>query len=155
MTTGMRRNALREINLDDIDLVNHKLTVIDKGYIEHEYFLNDQTVSVLEEWINDRYFMLGGSENEKALFISRDLKRISSTSIAELVDKYSSAALGYHISPHKLRSGLASIMYDETRDIEFVRRVIGHSNTKTTQRYIVTDNKERKTASTLMENILN
>lgn len=154
MTTGIRRNALREINIDDIDFLNGKLVVVDKGDKEHIYSLNNQTLMVLKEWINDRYFMLGGNNKEKALFVSRDLKRISGSSIAELVDKYSSAALGYHISPHKLRSGLASIMYEETKDIEFVRRIIGHSNVKTTQRYIVTNNSERERATALMENIL-
>ena len=72
---------------------------------------------------------------------------------SELVDKYAYKALGYHISPHKLRSGLASILYEEKHDIEFVRRVIGHSNVATTQRYIVTNNAEREETANIMGNI--
>lgn len=153
MTTGIRRNALREINTEDIDIEKKKLTVIDKGYKLHEYKLNDQTLKAIDDWMTDRFFLLGGEDVEDALFISRDNKRMSGTSIAELVDKYAYEALGYHVSPHKLRSGLASILYEEKHDIEFVRRVIGHSNVATTQRYIVTNNAEREETANIMGNI--
>ena len=56
-----------------------------------------------------------------------------------------------HVSPHKIRAGVASILYEETKDIEFVRRAIGHTNVATTQRYIRTENKEREKASKLLE----
>ena len=153
MTTGIRETALREIDVDDINLETGELTVVDKRHKFHTYTLDLKTVGVIKDWLIDRYFILGGIKHD-ALFISRDQNRISSNSIAELVDKYASAALGYHISPHKLRSGLASILYNEKRDIEYVRRVIGHSSSTTTQRYIVTDNKEREEAANLITQMI-
>lgn len=146
MTTGMRKTALREINVDDIDFDNKKLRVIDKGHKIHEYSLADGLIKYLEDWIFERKLYLGVNKTD-ALFISRDMKRISGQSITELIDKYAYAALGYHISPHKLRSGLASILYNEKHDLEYVRRVIGHSKIDTTKRYVVTDNKEREEAA--------
>lgn len=153
MTTGIRETALREINVKDINFDTKILTVVDKGRKIHEYMLTDDIISYLQDWLTDRYFILGGIKND-ALFISRNKTRISSNSIAELVDKYASEALGYHISPHKLRSGLASILYEEKHDLEYVRRVIGHSNITTTQRYVVTNNKEREEAANIISEIL-
>lgn len=153
MTTGIRKTALEEINVSDIDFDNHKLYSIDKGHKLHEYYLNDEVIETLNKWIIDRYFILG-QKNDGALFISNDNKRMHGNTIAKLVDKYAYAALGYHISPHKLRSGFASIMYEQTGDIEFVRRVIGHSQISTTQRYIVTNNGEREEAAEMMNQLL-
>ena len=151
MTTGIRKTALAEININDIDLDNHKLCVMDKGHILHEYYLNDITCDSIKKWVYDRSNI---NLNTDALFISRENKRMCGNSITKLVDKYAYNALGYHISPHKLRSGLVSIIYEETGDIEFVRRVIGHSNVSTTQRYIVTDNTEREQTAKIMGDLL-
>lgn len=153
MTTGMRKTALQEINVEDINMDNHTLNIIDKGHISHSYYLTDETIEVLNKWLLDRYYLLGRKTNG-ALFISRENKRMCGDSIAKLVDKYAYEALGYHISPHKLRSGLASILYEEKHDIEFVRRVIGHSNISTTQRYIVTNNNERQEAANIIRSLV-
>ena len=153
MTTGLRKTALEEINVTDLDLDNNTLTTIDKGHKVQNYYLNEYTVDVLRRWLIDRYFILGEHDNG-ALFISKEKKRMCGNSIVKLVDKYAKEALGYHISPHKLRSGFSSIMYEVTGDSEFVRRAVGHSNVETTQRYIVTHNKEREEAANIIGNIL-
>ena len=153
MTTGIRKTALREINVEDIDLEKKTLVIIDKGHKTFTYYLNDDVVSAIQSWLIDRFFVLGKKQGG-ALFISKEKQRMCNNSIDKLVEKYATEGLGYHISPHKLRSGFASIMYEETKDIEFVRRVIGHSKIETTQRYIVTDNTEREKASTIMSHLL-
>lgn len=153
MTTGIRKTALEEINVDDVDIDNRTLYIVDKGNKRFEYYINDLTLYVLQSWLIDRYEIMG--TNEGALFISKEKKRMCGNSITKIVDKYAYEALGYHISPHKLRSGLVSIIYEQTGDIEFTRRVIGHSQVSTTQRYIVTDNKEKQEAATMMDMLLN
>ena len=153
MTTGMRKSALEQINMNDIDFNNHTLMTIDKGHKIFTYHLSDEVMDVIDKWVRDRYVLLGDKNNE-ALFVSKENKRMHGNSIVKLVDKYSREALGYHISPHKLRSGFASILYEEKHDLEYVRRVIGHSNITTTQRYVVTNNNEREEAANLISNIL-
>ena len=51
MTTGMRREALSEINIEDIDFNDNKLTVIDKGSKRHVYSLSDKVVIIIKEWL--------------------------------------------------------------------------------------------------------
>lgn len=153
MTTGMRKTALEEININDIDFDNNTLYSIDKGHKLHTYYLSDDVLKTIKDWMADRQYLLGDNSTE-ALFISSENKRMHGNTISKLVDKYANNVLGYHISPHKLRSGFASIMYEETGDIEFVRRVVGHSQVSTTQRYIVTNNKEREEAVNIMKRAL-
>ena len=151
MTTGMRETALSEINIEDIDFINNTLKVIDKGNKFHVYNLSEKTINSLDLWLQDREKW---KTNSDALFIAENGNRIGSSTLAKLVDKYCQDALGYHISPHKLRAGFCSILYQETGNAEFVRRAVGHSNIATTQRYIVTDNNERAKASELINNLL-
>ena len=151
MTTGLRKSALSEININDIDLIMGTLHVVDKGNKYHSYILSEKTIEALNEWIYDRQEWDVKSD---ALFISDTGNRISATALSELVDKYCKDALGTHISPHKLRAGFCSILYKETGNAEFVRRAVGHSNIATTQRYIVTDNNERAKASELIDGLL-
>lgn len=151
MTTGMRETALRIINISDIDFENKTLVTIDKGRggKYQLYYLNEPTVESIIKWIEYRkYFEKYPSD---ALFLSYQGERISVKGISMIVDKYFQKALGVHVSPHKIRGGVVSILYEETKDIEFVRRSIGHSNASTTQRYISTENNERRQASKMLE----
>lgn len=146
----MRETALCEINVDDLDLLERKLTIVDKGNKQHIYTLNDSMKDLLNEWLGYRKRINTESDS---LFITASGKRITASTIYKLVEKYSKEALGYSIIPHKLRSGYCSILYNVTGDAEFVRRAVGHSNISTTQRYIVTNNKEREKASEIMASL--
>lgn len=156
MTTGMRKTAMSEINIDDIDAVSKTLTVIDKGNKRHNYVLNDNVLEYLNLWMTDRENILktSGSKSDALLLNTRG-ERLTGYGISQLVEKYCEDALGKKISPHKLRSGFCSILYSKTHDAEFVRRAVGHSNISTTQRYIRTNNKEKEIASNIMNDLLN
>ena len=151
MTTGMRKSALVDINVEDVDFDKKELFVIDKGNKRHRYPLSDSVLEILNEWMGKRDEL---DVETPALFVTTRRTRLSATSVDHIVDRYAKDALGKHISPHKLRAGVCSIVYEETKDIEFTRRVIGHSNVSTTQRYIVTNNDEREKASDFLSSIL-
>ena len=149
MNTGIRCTALSTILLDDIDFVMKHLSIIDKGNKRHEYVLNDVVMRAIDEWLNER-----GESQDKHLFLTRRGTPASAHVISDVVYKYTNVALGKHISPHKLRSGYCSILYNKTGDIEFVRRCVGHSNVATTQRYIVTKGSEKERSSEIMGELL-
>lgn len=152
MTTGMRKDALCQINTEDIDFEHGILSVIDKGEKPLVYHLQDDILSALNDWLDVRNDYAGTESN--ALFISNQGKRISNSAIAKLVGQVSQQALGYKISPHKLRSGFCSILYNQTHDIEFVRRSVGHETVETTRKYIITENNETAKASNIMAQVL-
>lgn len=153
MNTGMRETALTEINMDDIDFQNNKLTIVDKRQIEHTYFIGEKLRDALLEWIYVRKSICTEDEYD-ALFISSFGSRITAKSVQNIVKKYSKDALGYEVSPHKLRAAYCTILYDKKKDIEFVREAVGHSNVAVTQRYIVKDDSQKKEASNIMNSLL-
>lgn len=152
MTTGMRRDALCQANLSDIDFDTSEIVITDKGEKTHIYNLNEETMNAILDWMECRKMM--NHHPTDALFITYQGNRMTGNSVYNMISKCSSEALGRSISPHKLRAGLCSILYEETHDIEFVRRAIGHSNISTTQRYIVTEGNEKKTASQIMAKLI-
>ncbi len=151
MGTGMRETALMILNVSDIDFKKKKLQTIDKGHggKNQVYYLDDNTLVALYNWIKLRDKMYGDSLD--ALFVSQHNQRISIKGIYKIVDKYFYRAIGKHVSPHKIRAGVASILYEQTGNIEYVRRALGQAKTETTQRYIVTDNSERRSAAQLLK----
>ena len=153
MTTGMRRTALSEINVEDISN-DGKLTIIDKRRKQHTYPLEPAVIQCLNEWLINRQNMLNELNTySDALFITVFGKRMGGKAINNVVNRYSEKGIGRKLSAHKLRAGCATILYQKTNDIEFVRRAIGHSNVATTQRYIVSNGSEREKASELLTNI--
>lgn len=152
MTTGIRRTAMASINIQDIDFDNNTLVIIDKGDKIHNYCLSEKTMTAICKWLRVRKSHI--KVHTDALFISLYGNRINSMDIYEAIKKHTYDALGVELSPHKLRAGFVTIMYEHTHDIEKVRRMVGHSNTSTTQKYIVTDNKEKEEAADIMDNIL-
>lgn len=152
MSTGMRETALLQINISDFDLKKNKLIIVDKGNKTHSYPLNEQIINLYTQWLEDRENIV--NKNEDALFINTSGERLTSSGIIKIIKRYTKAALGKELSPHKLRAGFCSILYDKTHDAEFVRRAVGHSNVNTTQRYIRTNNDERKKASEIINDII-
>lgn len=155
MVTGMRKTALTEINIEDVDMEKYEIKIIDKRKKLHVYPMNDSLYAALEAWIKHREILLRRNNATcDALFISKEMKRLMTYGINDIVTRYSKKGLGYEISPHKLRAGLASILYNKTHDLEFVRRTIGHSDISTTTRYVVTKGKEREEAGAIMDKLL-
>ena len=153
MCTGMRETALTEINIDDVNWKTGMITVIDKRHTTHTYHINSKMNDAIKIWLSDRSKLLGEKKCD-ALFISNQRKRISSDSINDIVHKYTKDALGYSISPHKIRSAFCTILYDQTGDIEFVRDAVGHKNIETTRRYIVKDGSTKEKSSNIINSLI-
>lgn len=152
MNTGMREAALSEININDIDFICGKITIIDKRHKTHVYVMNKTLRESLNSWLDKRNEILGATHSD-ALFISNRKTRLDEGSIVSIVSKYAFEGLGYHISPHKLRAAFCTILYDKTGDIEKVRDAVGHSSISTTQRYIVKGNQAREESAFIMDEI--
>ena len=150
--TGMRETALTEINMNDVDFINGTVKIIDKRHKTHVYKMNRAIRESLEDWIADREDKLAGQKVD-ALFISNQKKRVSVTCVVSVVKKYSLEGLGYSISPHKLRAAFCTILYNDTKDVEFVRRAVGHTCIETTLRYIADDDSARSEAAERLERI--
>ena len=138
MQTGIRETALSEINIEDIDFDNHTIkSVIEKGHKDKMFTMSPQLEKAISDWIYDRAEIADLGKSNDALFISKSKTRIVQSSLIKIVEKYTKEALGYSITPHKLRASFANIMLEKTNgNIYIVQQLLGHARTETTKIYL-------------------
>ena len=133
--TGIRVSELVGLNVDDFDFSQNAFKVTRKGGDSTILYFPNEVKYALTEWLEIRK-TLPIDENEKALFISLQNKRICTRAVENLVKKFAreSAPLK-KISPHKLRSTFGTNLYRETNDIYIVADVLGHKDVNTTRKH--------------------
>lgn len=151
--TGIRREAMAQIDYEDIDFEQQQLTVVDKRHKTLIYQLNKKVVGALQAWLSERMWLFPQYEATGPLFVNMDGTRLSDAAIHAIVKKYTQKYLGEAYSPHKFRAAYCSLLYEQTRDIEFVRDAVGHSNVSVTQRYIVKKEPAQKTAAQMLDDL--
>lgn len=155
--TGMRREALCEIDIDDVNIERGEVTILDKGTNgkEHTYLIAP-IIPEVKKWLSERAELMDGNLGEEnALFISERRRRISASAVRKIVNLYSEEALGVRYSPHKIRSAFCTILYKETGDIRLVQSVVGHESINTTYRYIPESKSAKEKAVSILQGCIN
>ena len=148
INTGMRCSALYKLDINSIDISNHTITVTEKRGKIRNYSFSPQLDVYICDWLRKREKILNGNqEQEDALFLSNQRKRLDQSSIARIVKKYAINIEGKTITPHKLRATYGTMLYNKTNDIYFVQKCMGHSNPKTTELYIRGNKNEMERAA--------
>lgn len=154
LSLGLRISSITEINIEDIDLENNEIKIIEKGNTMRSVTFSDKLKNILIDWMEDREFKLLVANKEcNALFISNQMKRISTRAIGLLIDKYT-YNIDKHITPHKLRSTCATNVYSQTGDIYLTANVLGHRNISNTMRYAQVTDERKQQAAKAMDSIL-
>lgn len=148
MTTGIRETACLSILVSDADLEKNILTVVDKNKKTFQFSIIESTKEAIIAWLSIRPKVNG--RNDPHLFLTKEGNPMSRNSLVNLIKKYTKEALGKALSPHKIRAGVCTILFDETGSVEMVRRFVGHSSIRTTERYIVTSMEERKQCAEML-----
>ncbi|WP_408070155.1 tyrosine-type recombinase/integrase [Butyrivibrio sp. JL13D10] len=155
LTTGIRVEPLREINVEDIDFKNKTVITVNKGHKTKGFELVDSVMDTLNEWIPIRAQIMGVDVEGQtgALFVSNIQTRLSYWSINNTV-KYYTSQVGIEggFSCHKLRHSYGTAIYMMTKDIEYTKEKLGHESISTTQRYI---NEIDKNLDVVVNNKLN
>ena len=87
-------------------------------------------------------------DDQSALFLSLQNKRINVRSVQNLVQKYAHIITPLkHITPHKLRSTYGTTLYQNTNDIYVVAEVLGHKDINTTKKHYAAISDEIKRAA--------
>lgn len=135
---GLRRSELVSINIDDV--TGDTLDVIGKGDKERIIPLDIECKKVIEEYLKVR----PNIDGEKALFLSEQKKRISTSAVYNIVKKYvGKAGLDKNkYSPHKLRATFSCLLSQNNIPIEQIQELLGHSNISTTRLYVGVNKKQ-------------
>lgn len=132
--TGLRLAELISLDLHQVELgVGLLLGVRRKGGHQQPIPLNETAVAVLRGWIGARP---QAEAETAAVFVSRFRRRLSARAVqARLQVLCDRAGIAYAISPHRLRHGFATELLRTGANMEEVKRLMGHSDIKTTSRY--------------------
>lgn len=147
LNCGLRVSELCGIDIGDIK--EETLRVLGKGSKERVVYLNDATLNAISTYLEERSKVTNiKQKDEKALFISRNGNRISTSTVKWLVKKYCSfAGLDSKISVHKLRHTSATLMYKNGVDVKAVQEVLGHEHLNTTEIYTHADSETLRVAA--------
>ncbi len=147
LNCGLRVSELCGIDIGDIK--EETLRVLGKGSKERVVYLNDATANAISAYLEERLKVTNiKQKDDKALFISRNGNRISTSTVKWLVKKYCSfAGLDSKISVHKLRHTSATLMYKNGVDVKAVQEVLGHEHLNTTEIYTHADSETLRVAA--------
>lgn len=130
---GLRLAELTALDLDSIS-AGDQLRVLGKGSKERILPIGSQARKWLAEWLKVRSQL--ASQDEKALFLSKQKRRISSRQIAKRMKLWAGKQqLAQQVNPHKLRHSFATHMLEASGDLRAVQELLGHANLATTQIY--------------------
>lgn len=134
--TGIRVSECVGINLEDINFEVNGFKITRKGGNEVVLYFSNETAIALQNYLEERQKNINIPEDERALFLSLQNKRISVRAVEKLVKKYSQSSVPLkNITPHKLRSTYGTNLYRETKDIYIVADVLGHKDVNTTRKH--------------------
>ena len=129
-STGMRLEELAKADVSDLDTYQETMRVVGKGRKERLCPVGQHALDAIQ-----RYRQKAGL-HEGPLFISKLGKRLSRTSLHNIVKKYlRHSDIPIDVSAHKLRHSFATHLLDNGADLRSVQALLGHASLSTTQIY--------------------
>jgi site-specific recombinase XerD len=134
-STGLRREEIVAVNLQDYDLDNGRLLIRGKGNKERNVYPEGGASDALVDWLTVR------GEEPGPMFIPINKagkmtnRRLTNQAIYNLLRKRALEAAVKGFSPHDLRRTFVSDLLDAGADIATVAKMAGHANVQTTARY--------------------
>jgi len=129
---GLRAGELVGLNVDDVDLASGWLLVRGKGRKERQLPIPGKAQEALRRYLAIRRAAPG----EKAVFVSRQGRRLTDRSVRAIVKLYARVLAGdASMHPHTLRHAFATHLLAAGADLRTIQELLGHARLSTTQRY--------------------
>ncbi len=136
--TGLRRNELVNLNIDDVDLYNGTIRVLGKGTKQRVVPLGKKFNAILKNFLDERMRVVAvvKGRSQKALFLNPKGGRLTSSQVYYRVKKLLKLVSdNSHAYPHMLRHSFATHLLEEGADLLAVKELLGHESLSTTQVY--------------------
>ncbi len=132
-SSGLRVGELSGLNVEDVNLDEGLVKVMGKGRKERIVPVGSKAREALRSYLVEKMLQ---KKSDKALFVSRNGKRLDPRGVRRIVRKYS-LALGIEgkVSPHTLRHTFATHLLQSGADLRVIQELLGHASLSTTQKY--------------------
>jgi len=138
-SSGLRLSELAGLDLIDIDFNQELVKVRGKGKKERIVPVGRRALKAIKEYLEKTAELRKNiDENifKKPLFLNARGKRITTRSIARIVDEATNkSGIGRKISPHALRHSFATHLLNAGADLRSIQELLGHKSLSTTQKY--------------------
>ena len=134
--TGMRVTEIISLNLSDVNIENS--TVACKTNNKQRVIpLGSLSLKALQEYIENARPILVKDENEEALFVNINGRRLTRQGFWKIVKYYKEQAhITKDITPHVLRHSFATHLLQNGADLKSIQTMLGHSDISSTQVYM-------------------
>ena len=134
--TGMRVTEIISLNIDDVNLKDDYV-ICTNGNKKRTIPLGTMCQKALKEYIKKAREIIIKNENEKALFVNINGKRLTRQGCWKIIKYYKEQAhITKDITPHVLRHSFATHLLQNGADLKAIQTMLGHSDISSTQVYM-------------------
>lgn len=134
--TGMRVTEIISLNVEDVHLEEGYVTCKNTGK-QRNIPLGSISIKALKEYIDEARPIMIKDENETALFVNVNGKRLTRQGFWKIVKFYKEQAhITKDITPHVLRHSFATHLLQNGADLKAIQTMLGHSDISSTQVYM-------------------
>jgi len=133
-STGARVGELVALDIGDVRELEGLVRLQGKGRKERIVPIGEMALDAIRRYRLSLPLQCAGVP-PRALFCNQRGGRLTSRSVARVVNRYSSRLAGGAVSPHALRHSFATHLLDEGADLRSIQEMLGHASLRTTQRY--------------------
>ena len=134
--TGMRVTEIISLDIDDVNLETGFVVCRNNGK-QRSIPLGTLSLKALENYIKDARPILIKDENNKALFVNINGRRLTRQGFLKIVKYYKDQAhINKDITPHVLRHSFATHLLQNGADLKAIQVMLGHSDISSTQVYM-------------------
>ncbi|MGH7875832.1 MAG: tyrosine recombinase XerC [Candidatus Binatia bacterium] len=134
---GVRVSELVGLNWLDVDFQLGIIRVVGKGSKERIVPIGEVALGALAAYaVEQRKQWRCSCRGETAVFLNNRGKRITTRSVARIVEKHLKlAGIALKMGPHGLRHSFATHLLNSGADLRVIQELLGHASLSTTQRY--------------------
>ena len=134
--TGMRVTEIISLNVEDINL-EEEYVICKNGARERTIPLGKICKKALQEYLEDARNAMIKSDDEQALFVNVNGKRLTRQGFWKIIKYYKEQAhIDKDITPHVLRHSFATHLLQNGADLKAIQAMLGHSDISSTQIYM-------------------
>src|SRR5205085_8660489 len=138
--TGMRRAAVTNLDLANVDWKQRTLVVEEKGGKRHTYSISKEGIEAIRDYVEQERAADAEQWRAPALFLSafnnpRASERLSVRRVNEIWDAVCRVAGVEGRTPHSARHAMGKHIIEKTGNIAAVQRQLGHKNATYSMQY--------------------